>query len=301
MSYGVRIMEVLIGTDGKRSREYDYVDAFSDDDIAPVYLREEGWGYISIFLDEICELKYDEASIFIEGLGCVKLNGKYGFVNTDGEEICEIKYDQVWLFSKEGIALVEIDGKYGFINKSGEEICEVKYDISGYKGGSNKDINDRFEGFHEFKGFNFKGLAVIAENGKVGLINKNGQIIVEPMYDEIILPFNPYIEDGEFIPYKKNNKMGYLDCNGNVVMSADYYNRVDPFQNGVACVKFGDKYGYIDTNFKKLGDMEFSLAFAFVHYNYAIVRKPIYIGPFKFIVEGYVNRLGQFKLGKPNS
>lgn len=301
MSYAVREMAVLIGNDGKRSREYDYVDAFSDDDIATVYLWEEGWGYISIYLDEICELKYDEANIFIDGLGCVKLNGKYGFVNTDGEEICKIKYDKVWFFSKEGIALVEIDRKYGFINKEGKEICDVKYDIAGYKGGSIIDINDRFEGFHEFRGFNFKGLAVISENGKSGLINEYGQIILEPVYDEIVLPRNSYMDDGELIPYKKNGKMGYLDCNGNIVMLADYYNQVEVFQNGFACVKLGDKWGFIDKNFKKLCDIEYSLAFAFVHYGYAIARKLIHIGPFEFVVEGYVNRSGQFKLGKPNS
>lgn len=301
MSYGVRSMEVLIGTDGKKSREYDLIDAFSDDDIAPVYLWEEGWGYISIFLDEICELKYDEANIFIDGLGCVKLNGKYGFVNTDGEEICEIKYDQVWLFSKEGIALVEIDGKYGFINKNGEEILEVKYDISGYKGGSNKDIDDRFEGFHEFKGFNFKGLAVITENGKSGLINEYGEIILEPMYDNIILPLNPYQENGEFIPFENNGKMGYLDCNGKVVMLADYYSKVETFQNDIACVRLGDKCGFIDRNFKKICKMEYIIVFPFVHYGYAFARKYVHIGPFKIKVDGYVNREGFFSLWTPNS
>lgn len=298
MSYAVRIMEVLIGSDGKRSREYDYVDAFSDDDIAPVFLYEEGWGYIDIYLNEICKLKYEEASGFIDGLGCVKLDGKYGFVNKDGEEICEIKYDKVWAFSSKGIALVEVDGKYGFINKNGEEICEVKYNILGYKGGS---IIDRFEEFHDFRGFNFKGLAVIVENGKAGLINENGQIILEPMYDEIILPRNSYMEDGEHIPYKKNGKMGYLDCNGNVIMLADYYDNVGIFYNGFACVKLGDKCGYIDSSFKKLCDLKYSLVLAFVHYSYAVAKKTIHVGPFKFAVDGYVDRTGHFSLREPYS
>ena len=293
MCYGVREMSVLIRKDGEKSREYDYIGTFSDDDIAPVYLWEEGYGYITIDLDEICELKYDDATHFINGFGCVKLNGKYGFVDTNGYEICPIKYDKVWAFSSDGIALVEKQGKYGFINEEGEEVCNVKYDIGRYKGGS---IEDRFEGFHPYYGFNFMGLVIIKEYGKYGIVNSKGQVIIEPKYDDIILPYDSKVSDGNLIPYASNHKMGYIDCNGKVVMPADYYDIVDTFSNGFARVSIGNMYGYIDTDFRKICELEYISTYPFSESGYAVVKKCVHMGPFNIFIGGYINREGRFSV-----
>ena len=38
---------------------------------------------------------YDYVGDFWEGYACVRINGKWGFMDEEGKEICEIKYDLV--------------------------------------------------------------------------------------------------------------------------------------------------------------------------------------------------------------
>ena len=98
--------------------------------------------------------------MFSEGLACVKLNGKYGFVDKSGKEIIPVKYDSAWSFS-EGLARVGLD-KCGFIDKMGVEIIPFKYDVA--------------ESFIE-------GLARVKLNGKYGYIDKTDKEIL-PLEDE---------------------------------------------------------------------------------------------------------------------
>ena len=65
--------------------------------------------------------KYDDVWSFSEGLACVKLNGKCGFIDKSGKEIIPCIYDVAYEFS-DGLVGVELNGKWGFIDKSGKEI-----------------------------------------------------------------------------------------------------------------------------------------------------------------------------------
>ena len=62
-------------------------------------------------------IKYDWVGIFYEGLACVKLNGKYGFVNTQDQIVVPIIYDYVGYFN-EGLAGVKFKGIFGVISKT---------------------------------------------------------------------------------------------------------------------------------------------------------------------------------------
>lgn len=246
MSYVLKEMAVLVRSDGKESKKYDQIGTSSEDEeyednAIPVFLDEKG-GYINFDLVEICKPKYDMVYPFRNGFGCVKLYGRYGFVDVNGNEICEIKYDNVWAFSENGVALVSIGEKYGFIDIRGNEVCDIEYYIGGNKRGS---ITDRYESFHEYSGFNPEGLATIVADDKVGLINSHGQIIVEPQYDKIVLSYDK-TADREFIPFSIDGKMGYLDCNGNVVVNADRYDEVTQFHNGFARVTIGKKHRFMN-------------------------------------------------------
>ncbi|MCS7150786.1 MAG: WG repeat-containing protein [Endomicrobia bacterium] len=52
------------------------------------------------------------------------------------------------------------------------------------------------------------------------------------------------------MPYCKENKWGFCDKNGNIVIDCKY-DYADYFSEGLARVKLGDKWGYIDKSGKE--------------------------------------------------
>ena len=297
---------VIVCSDGTMSKMYDQIwqpeeEEVDEDDV--IFVGLDGKiGLINYFFNEICPPKYDNAFTFSNGYACVQLNGLYGFIDKSGNEICEIKYDKVWTFSENGVALVSKDGKYGFIDTKGNEVCPVKYEISGYKGGS---VTDSFEFFHEYIGFTNQDLAVIFDEKKLGLVNSIGQVIVEPQYDNIMLTYDVR-EDGTYIPFAINGKMGYLRCDGSIAMKADYYDEVDHFFNGYACVRIGENSGFINLDFKPICDLEYDTAFPFYDTDRAFVQKDSKKGPLQITISGYINSDGvlyqitrrEFRIGR---
>ena len=85
------------------------------------------WGFIDVFGNEICALKYEEVDNFNEGFAPVCRDSRWTFIDTEGREICLPKYDDVDWFVN-GYAEVELNGKCGFINSRGEEIGSICYD-----------------------------------------------------------------------------------------------------------------------------------------------------------------------------
>lgn len=78
---------------------------------------------------------YDKVWDFKEGMACVELFMKWGFIDIQGNEIIPAKYDKVYSFS-EGLAPVKIGRKWGFVDKTGKEVIPLIYDdVLGFKNG----------------------------------------------------------------------------------------------------------------------------------------------------------------------
>ena len=146
------------------------------------------WGFINTAGGWIIEPKLDEAESFSEGLARVKSDGKYGFINTAGEWAIEPKFDGAWSFS-EGLAKVKSDGKWGFINTAGEWAIEPKFDgvRSFSKGVAIARIKERKVGEEHFhlNSYTLRVVITRTKKGKEGLINRQGQWIIEPKFDSI--------------------------------------------------------------------------------------------------------------------
>lgn len=60
---------------------------------------------------------YDDVLPFSEGLSCVKINGKWGYINKTGKIILNIP-DTIEVFPfAEGMAHAKMNNKYGFIKR----------------------------------------------------------------------------------------------------------------------------------------------------------------------------------------
>jgi hypothetical protein len=97
---------------------------------------------------------------------------------------------------------------------------------------------DCISDFHE-------GLAFVEKDKKVGVINKMGEIVVEPTYDAVPNLNSLRYENG-FAIVQKNGKYGFIDKKGKEIVSCEY-EVAEPFSSeGFSAVKKNGKYGFID-------------------------------------------------------
>ena len=144
-----------------------------------------------------------------DSLAVYALPNKRGYINVNtGRIIIDAEannYCKAWVFS-DGLAAVMKDGKIGFINANNEVVIPFQFDYS-----DECRMCDFGYLFHN-------GYCIMTNaNGDLGLIDKSGNWVVEPSYDEI---WSPHTSGYRVIV--KDNKHGVLDSNCNVVYPAEY-------------------------------------------------------------------------------
>ena len=144
---------------------------------------------------------------------------KRGFLNVNtGEMEIEPEYEHAWLFS-EGVAAVVKNNKIGFVNKDNELVIPYKFDY-GYR---KFDVDFVFEG----------GLSIMIDNrGACGLIDKSGNWVIEPEYDEIYSAWR-----SRYRVVVENGKRGLLV--DSVLVLPVEYDYMKYAENGVVAVKDG--------------------------------------------------------------
>ena len=248
------------------------------------------------------ELCYDKVNDFSEGLAAVELNGKYGFINEEGDEVIKLEYDYADSFYG-GRAFVEVDGFWGAIDKTGCRIVPPKYEeiddygfcnglvavCINYKWGfidiyGNEIVSPIYD---EVDQFNDDGLAIVGLNRniimeyssrgvkkyyetgiKYGVIEKIGEEIVEPKYDEIDGFYNGVAA------VRLNDKWGLIDRNGNEItpIKYDIFDELYDWKEAIVA-KIDDKYGLINLTGEEITPIkydwigEFSEGFVNVYEN----------------------------------
>lgn len=179
---------------------------------------------------------YRSVNSFREGLAVAcAFNNKYGYIDIDGRTRIAPVFDNAEDF-REGLAVVRINNKYGYIDIRGKTRIQCRF--------------ERAEGFHN-------GLAAVNIGGSVdqsydhrweytcdyggkwGFINKNGEFLVNPIY-QAVLPFNEHLAS-----VAMNNKWGYIDSGGTVTIDFQF-DDAGPFSEGLANVKINNRWGFID-------------------------------------------------------
>ena len=204
--------------------------------IAPVMFKDGKWGHINNHNELIISPKYRISSEFSkEGLASVRLGSEYSIINIAGSkmvtEVDNFIITKNWggfsSFSN-GLLRIRIDGKYGFFNTFGKIAIKAKY------------VNAR-----SFKG----GVAIVIDVKKLIILDTSGREVVVPGF---IRKIND-ISEGLFSFISNDNKCGYINKMGEVVIAAKYIKAGD-FHNDFAWVQFDDKqYGYIN----KKGELVF--------------------------------------------
>lgn len=189
-----------------------------------------------------------------------KKDGKYGLIDFQGKEVLKPEYDNIYaLKGIEKSIVIEKDGKKGIVNAStGEIIVPTEYtEISGLskkfedgyivKTAENKAgliaadkkiiFNSKYDDIKTVFGGNYY---VVVENGKLEVVNSNGEVVLNSGFDTI-----EEISVDNFI-VTINGKYGLIDKSGTRLISPEYDKLKYAFSNYYIAEKDG-KYGIIDT------------------------------------------------------
>lgn len=219
----------------------------------------ENWGFINPNGEILGgSLKFTKNEDFHNGFAFVEVGDKWGVINTNGEFVIDAKYSKVQGFLKKGLAAVYEDDRVGLVNDEGIQVLASEYERV-------KVIDKNYAG--------------IMKNGVWGIANNNGKIIAEPQ-------FNKWLPgDGKSIQVLKGEQWGYLILSTGEIKLLGKYLSIKEFYNGMALVKKGVKWGYIDENFNEVISPRFLKALPF-YTDLAVAKETD--------LYGYINKTGKF-------
>lgn len=204
-----------------------YYDVLLSENVKICYYRNDKYRVYNLKTKEYTTPKIDWVSSVPENdsLTVYAIENKRGFLNVKNGEIIinadSNNYSNAWVFS-EGLAAVVRDGKIGFINAKNEIVIPFQYCYF-----------DKYNAYDFGYLFHNDCCVITNEKGKFGLINKKGEWILNPIYDEIL----PLQKNGYRLVVNKE-KYGVIDSNNNIVYPAEY-DYIDIVSNGFVLAKEG--------------------------------------------------------------
>jgi hypothetical protein len=185
--------------------------------------------------------------------------------------LCSSLISCAFIFSVSGAAVasnnfedyfpIQQDGKVGFIDKTGKIVIAPQFDSA-----SNED------------GIVFsEGLAAVKVSDKWGYIDKSGKFVIPPKFKQESAPTLFYeglaqvlIKESiieKSVGSDKSQKyivreevLGFIDRSGEFVESLKFIKEKTKFSEGLAKVRAGDKFGYVDKTGKFVSEDRFAEA-----------------------------------------
>lgn len=214
--------EGLLTLDGKISLPcvYDDIQYLPDKQLI-VYEKEKRTGVMNLETDVLWEADGAEFETITNNesetdLLTIEREGKYGLVNiSDGEMILDCVYEDILKGNEDASKLVlKKEGKYELWNRKNGSYTEIPCDEDYI---IKNDMGEFFE-------------IAVDKNGdgspwddESGIIDQNGNCILEPVYDAIT-----YDEQNEifYVEIYENDQVGILDKNGQLLVPLAVYKRI---------------------------------------------------------------------------
>lgn len=209
---------------------YEHLNYYSDDSDYLIAKFNGAWGVLNKSGDIVIPFEYQDIRTWDE-IFVAKKNHKYGAVDTDGKITIPFVYDCIYEGS-ENLAAARIGDTYSYINKYGNAIAPFIYE-NAY--------------FYKFQ----NGMVLVEKDGKLGAINKYGDVVVPikyalPRTGDIPVGAGNEFKDGR-LAVLRSGKYGFVDEQGKEVIELKY-DFVKDFEEGLARVNLNDKWGFVDTN-----------------------------------------------------
>jgi len=178
--------------------------------------------------------RYDSFSGFTEGYAVVSKKGYYGVINEKKELVIPTQYRDLGAVNEGTISFFdENTGLYGLLDVTGKVLVEAKYP--------------------EIHPFNEGLAAFLNEEGKWGFMNKDLEVVIEPIY----MGINFFKPDPNRHPFYEglanvqtaNSKWNYINTKGEMVIAGNFL-FAKSFVNGEAEVFKNNKWYTINKSGK---------------------------------------------------
>lgn len=191
-----------------------------------IYLQEGNYGVISKEGKQIISPQYEDIKFSLDHTFIARQNGKYGIINQSNEPVIDFVYTNIYY--RDNLSFVEatmddlitdvIDSTFNL--KVSGIVTEVNVD----KGYVEIRVEDNYKYYNllleekeKTEVFKEKTLILDKQDGKYGYIDKDGNIVVDYIYEDAT-----HQNDFGFVAIKKDRKWGSLDKSGNVVVEPTY-------------------------------------------------------------------------------
>lgn len=175
---------------------------------------------------EVIAVQYEDIEDAFTDTYIVKKDNKYGLIDKQNKILKEIKYSSFRYYSQPDFAEASSDGinseiigndyqvkLTGIISEINTEKEYMRIRVSD----EYKYYNFRFEEKNATEIFPQNTLFLKKQNGKYGYVNKNGDKVVDYIYDDATEQ-----NTCGYVSVKKDGKWGSLDKNGNIVIEPTY-------------------------------------------------------------------------------
>jgi hypothetical protein len=180
------------------------------------------WGYIDTTGEIVVKPRYSFARDFVNDVGIVACEDKWGMVNRYGKELIPCRYDGLQFLEQTGNRIIRVyikQPKYGLIDTLGQIAVNAVYD--------------------EIGSFN-EGRLAVERNGMWGFVDRNGLEVIPCRFREV-----QNFSDG-LAAVKLGNKWGFIDKQGSVEIDFQYL-RAGNFRDGLAWVYTNEGAGFINS------------------------------------------------------
>jgi hypothetical protein len=154
------------------------------------------------------------------------------FIGEDGNKIIETGFQEAQM-PINGISIVSKNNTSNLSSIEGKSLLVGTYD----------DLENIFP-YHY----------IFLKNGKYGLLNALGHILINPIYDEL-----SYDKNQQVLIALKNKKFGLITCFNNIILPFDFDN-ISDIKNGICIVKKNEQLSFYRINSKKFDVLPYNWA-----------------------------------------
>ncbi|MBP5548507.1 MAG: WG repeat-containing protein [Bacteroidales bacterium] len=231
-----------------------------------------GYGYINKKNELVIPAEFEYAMTFQEGYAVVKKYDRFGMIDKNGNEVVPCKYLEITGMNDGRFFAVDaasenaamFDNRFkqltGFIYERIISYNEGFYTVQRKGKVTFLDVKgkERFGMYDDVSGF-YDGYSMVKLNGKYGIINQRGKVILPIEYDNSGWRSMEYLFSEGLAMVEKDGKYGFVNKQGKVVIPL-IYESAHQCTEGLIPVQMKNMWGYIDKKGRLVCDFYFDAA-----------------------------------------
>lgn len=236
-----------------------------------IFKKMNKYGYFDKTGKIVVDAYFTKAENFQNGYARVSSDAKQGLLKNNGKFALFPIYDFVGVPNNDRVR-VRVGGRWNVYSTNGNLVKQVNAKITGdfsdgyavierrmpsriiWSGYIDSEGNEVIEPQFVWAGAFVNGVAVVKKDNLYGVINKEGEWVVEPKFQSTLGEFSDFK-----LGVKFEGKWGFIDTRGNWIIKPKYFD-VDNYYKGYAMVANQNRlWGAIDMDGKLIVPTEYEL------------------------------------------